>query len=248
MAIRTRSFQNCWGRDQGNHKTVDGQGLHESQGQQPVGAAHQERSTQYDIFLHEPCNSVQRSGWKYATLLASKRQDTAEVVCDLSTSDRPLQSTEFVVAARRDQVGHGRETHEHKHTPIPHTYLSASIASMEPIEKGQPSCPEAGLEPPADGKCRQCSGRWQCPETEQESGSDQPLGRANVSGHRKQDYTNAKKTWGVLQVFARRDHVVVWRTRCGLAHARADGREADREAGGRWRRVLGSTRRRPCEV
>ena len=36
MAIRTRSLQNCWGRDQRNHKTVDGQGLHEGQGQQPV--------------------------------------------------------------------------------------------------------------------------------------------------------------------------------------------------------------------
>ena len=92
MAIRTRSLQNCWGRDQGNHKTVDGQGLHESQGQQPVGAAHQQHSAN-DTFLHDAGNSMRRSGSKYATLPASKRQDTAEVVRDLRTISSRNQNT-----------------------------------------------------------------------------------------------------------------------------------------------------------
>ena len=36
LVLIMRCLPNCWGRDQGNHKTVDGQGLHEGQGQQPV--------------------------------------------------------------------------------------------------------------------------------------------------------------------------------------------------------------------
>ena len=51
--------------------------------------------------------------------------------------------------------------------------------------------------------------------------------------NRKQDYTQPKNNWGVVQVSLWSRHVpaFVGRTRCSLAHARADGRETDCEAG-----------------
>ena len=150
MAIRTRSLQNCWGRDQGNHKTVDGQGLHESQGQQPVGAAHQQHSAN-DTFLHDAGNSMRRSGSKYATLPASKRQDTAEVVRDLRTISSRNQNTRHGSAMLVQPVWRG----------IPHYVASRRDSLKKPALN-----PGSRLQwPPADGKCRQCSGRWQCPET-----------------------------------------------------------------------------------
>ena len=150
MAIRTRSLQNCWGRDQGNHKTVDGQGLHESQGQQPVGAVHQQHSAN-DTFLHDAGNSLRRPGSKYATLPASKRQDTAEVVRDLRTISSRNQNTRHGSTMLVQPVWRG----------IPHYVASRRDSLKKPALN-----PGSRLQwPPADGKCRQCSGRWQCPET-----------------------------------------------------------------------------------
>ena len=144
-------------------------------------AAHPELSSQYDRFLHDPsppCKDLDRS--MQPSLRPSVRTPRrSSATCQKATDLYSLQKLWWL--HRRDQVGNGKQkctqTHEREPTPISHTYFAASIASMEPIEKGQPSCPEAGLEPPADGKCRQCSGRWQCPETEQESSSDQPSSR-----------------------------------------------------------------------
>ena len=154
MAIRTRSLQNCWGRDQGNHKTVDGQGLHESQRQQPVGAAHQQHSAN-DTFLHDACNSMQRSGSKCVQpclrpSVRTPRRSSAtfgQFRAGIRTRDTVLQCS----CSLTQPVWRG----------IPHYVASRGDSLKKPALN-----PGSRLQwPPADGKCRQCSGRWQCPET-----------------------------------------------------------------------------------
>ena len=124
MAVRTRGLQNGWGRDQGNHKTVDGQGLHESQGQQPVGAAHQQHSAN-DNFLHDAGNSMQKIWIEVCNLLASKRQDTAEVVRDLRT-----------VSSRNENTRHGS-------TMLGEVFRTTK-RPVETRSRSQPSILEAG--------------------------------------------------------------------------------------------------------
>ena len=89
----------------------------------------------------ESCNPcIQASGHRGGRLRPS---DNVE-----SKSERPIYSRQKLVRQhRRDQVGNGQETYEREPTPIPPTYFSASIASMasmEHIERGQPSNLEAG--------------------------------------------------------------------------------------------------------
>ena len=118
-------LQNCWGRDQGNHKTVDGQGLHEGQGQQPV----EQKPSRELCPIRQFLARLDRICSNHA-ILASKSQDTAEVVCDLRTTssqnasdlytvDRSWYGNTGEIKSEMDQKPYEREP-----TPIPHTITS----------------------------------------------------------------------------------------------------------------------------